>query len=204
MPDTTSPRDSSPEDDPQQSDTAPDSGPIDIHELLESTRKLFAVDDAPGAEASASVAEHGDSSAAVVDSSGPLPDSTANPAADPVTEPLVSLEGEDKSAGEGGEADEDQELGDTAPARGFTILAPVSLVLALLASPVAVIFGYVALGQARRANQRGEAIALWGIGLGWVVLAAWVVGAGSLWWIAAQEGITLDSLGELIEFLRIP
>ena len=204
MSDTTSPRDPSPEKDPQQPDTAPDSGPIDIHELLESTRKLFAVEDAPGAEASASATEQGDPDATAVDSSEPSPDSTADPAANQVTEPLVSLEDEDESLGDGEEGGEDQEPGDTAPARGLTILAPVSLVLALLASPVAVIFGYVALGQARRANQRGETIALWGIGLGWVVLAAWVVGAGSLWWIAAQEGITLDSLSELIEFLRIP
>jgi hypothetical protein len=137
-------------------------------------------------------------------------DDTGESPADVVTgeveAPLASPNGEQEGVGDAdieAEGEGGHENG-VLERRGFTVLAAVSLVLALLASPVAVIFGYIALGQARRANQRGETLALWGIGLGWVVLAAWVVGLGSLWWIAAQEGITLDSLGELIEFLRIP
>lgn len=202
MSDPIPPQDSFPEADPHHSDTPADSGPIDIHELLESTRKLFLTDDLPpedlvnGNEARATTdapaADAGESPASAVTGEVDEPPASPNPTS------------EEEGVGDV-EADVEAEAEDVVlERRGFTVLAAVSLVLALLASPVAVIFGYIALGQARRANQRGETLALWGIGLGWVVLAAWVVGLGSLWWIAAQEGVTLDSLSELIEFLSIP
>ena len=53
-------------------------------------------------------------------------------------------------------------------------LAIISLVLALTASPLTVIFGYLAVGQIRRANQKGEALAWTAVGLGWFWLVAWV------------------------------
>jgi hypothetical protein len=174
-----------------------DSGPIDVHELLESTRKLFDADDIAQALQQAGFTD-------------PAPTESDQLSADddaPADQPeQLSAE----SAVEAGRSDtepdaEGEELDeDGATRRGVNILAIISLVLALTLSPLAVIFGYIALGQTRRAHQRGEAIALWGIGLGWVVFAAWAIGVGALWWIAAEQGITFDALGELIDFLRIP
>lgn len=60
------------------------------------------------------------------------------------------------------------------PAQGWNVLAIISLVLALTASPLTVIFGYLAVGQIRRANQKGEALAWTAVGLGWLWLVAWV------------------------------
>jgi len=70
--------------------------------------------------------------------------------------------------------------------RGFNILAAVSLLLALALSPLAVVFGYIAAGQARRAHQRGEAVAWVAVVLGWLVLVGWVV-AGITAWIIWSE-----------------
>lgn len=184
--------------DPQEPSAADDTGPIDVHELLESTRKLFDQDEVTQALERVGLAdltatetepvEGGDQFPAKATEQHP-PESTVEPSAiDTTTEPTES-------------DDPSEEL----PARrGVNILAIVSLLLALVLSPLALIFGYIALGQTRRANQRGEALALWGIGLGWLVFAAWAIGLGALWWIAAEEGITFDALGELIDFLRIP
>lgn len=61
------------------------------------------------------------------------------------------------------------------PARGLNVLAVISLLLGLTASPLTVIFGYLAVGQVRRAHQRGEALAWTAVGLGWFWLVAWVV-----------------------------
>jgi hypothetical protein len=59
--------------------------------------------------------------------------------------------------------------------QGTNVLAIISLLLALTASPLTVLFGYIAVGQARRANQRGEGMAWFSIGLGWLWLVAWIV-----------------------------
>jgi hypothetical protein len=58
------------------------------------------------------------------------------------------------------------------PRSGMNILAIISLILAIALSPLAVVFGYLAVGQARRSEQRGEALAWVAVGLGWL----WVVG----------------------------
>jgi uncharacterized membrane protein len=58
---------------------------------------------------------------------------------------------------------------------GWNVLSIVSLVLALALSPLAVVFGYLAVGQARRSTQRGEAIAWVAVALGWVWTVAYVV-----------------------------
>ena len=55
---------------------------------------------------------------------------------------------------------------------GTNVLAVISLVLALALSPFAVVFGYLAVGQARRSHQKGETVAWVAVGLGWV----WVMG----------------------------
>lgn len=55
---------------------------------------------------------------------------------------------------------------------GMNILAIISLILAIALSPFAVVFGYLAVGQARRSQQRGEAVAWVAVGIGWL----WVVG----------------------------
>ena len=58
---------------------------------------------------------------------------------------------------------------------GWNVLSIVSLVLAVALSPLAAVFGYVAVGQARRSTQRGEAIAWVAVALGWVWTVAYVV-----------------------------
>jgi len=58
------------------------------------------------------------------------------------------------------------------PRSGMNILAIISLILAIALSPFAVVFGYLAVGQARRSQQRGEAVAWVAVGIGWL----WVVG----------------------------
>jgi hypothetical protein len=60
------------------------------------------------------------------------------------------------------------------PAR-WNILAVISMILALTASPLTVVFGYLAVGQIRRAGQRGEAVAWVAVALGWLWLVAWIV-----------------------------
>lgn len=79
------------------------------------------------------------------------------------------------------------EEADEEPKRsGLNVLSVISLVLALALSPLAVIFGYVAIGQVRRAGQRGEAIAWVAVVLGWLVLIGWVVAAVTAWLIWSQ------------------
>jgi uncharacterized membrane protein len=58
---------------------------------------------------------------------------------------------------------------------GWNVLSIVSLVLALAVSPLAVLFGYLAVGQIRRSVQRGEAIAWVAVALGWVWTVLYVV-----------------------------
>lgn len=61
------------------------------------------------------------------------------------------------------------------PRSGLNILSVISLILALSLSPFAVVFGYVAVGQSRRAHQRGESLAWVAVGLGWLWTVGWVV-----------------------------
>jgi ABC-type sulfate transport system permease subunit len=58
---------------------------------------------------------------------------------------------------------------------GWNVLSIVSLVLALALSPLAVVFGYLAVGQIRRSAQRGEALAWVAVALGWVWAVSYVV-----------------------------
>jgi hypothetical protein len=65
--------------------------------------------------------------------------------------------------------------GEAAAASGINILAIISLVLALALSPFALVFGYLAVGQARRARQKGESAAWVAVSLGWVWAIAYVI-----------------------------
>ena len=58
---------------------------------------------------------------------------------------------------------------------GLNILSVISLILALSLSPFAMVFGYAAVGQSRRAHQRGESLAWVAVGLGWLWTVGWVV-----------------------------
>ena len=68
-----------------------------------------------------------------------------------------------------------EEVSPQNPRSGLNILAVISLVLALALSPFAMVFGYLAVGQIRRAHQRGEALAWVAVGLGWLWVVGWVV-----------------------------
>jgi uncharacterized membrane protein YcjF (UPF0283 family) len=70
--------------------------------------------------------------------------------------------------------------GEQATPRRLNVLAVMSLILALTASPLSVVFGYLAVGQIRRANQRGESMAWVAVGLGWLWLIAWIVAGVSV------------------------
>ena len=61
------------------------------------------------------------------------------------------------------------------PRSGLNILSVISLILALALSPFAMVFGYAAVGQSRRAHQRGETLAWVAVGLGWLWTVGWVV-----------------------------
>jgi len=61
------------------------------------------------------------------------------------------------------------------PRSGLNILSVISLILALALSPFAMVFGYAAVGQSRRAHQRGESLAWVAVGLGWLWTVGWVV-----------------------------
>jgi len=64
--------------------------------------------------------------------------------------------------------------------KSLNILSVVSLVAALVASPLAVIFGYVALAQIRTSDQRGSSLAWTAVGLGWLWLSLYIVAGVSL------------------------
>jgi len=72
------------------------------------------------------------------------------------------------------------------PRTGVNILALISLVLGVTASPFTVIFGYLAVRQARRAHQRGETLAWIAVGLGWLWVVAYIV-LGSIVFVAWQQ-----------------
>lgn len=52
--------------------------------------------------------------------------------------------------------------------RSWNVLAVVAVVLGLVLSPFAAVFGYLALGQIRRSGQNGENVAVAAIVLGWI------------------------------------
>lgn len=72
------------------------------------------------------------------------------------------------------------------PRSGVNILALISLALGVTASPFTVIFGYLAVRQARRAHQRGETLAWISVGLGWLWVVAYTV-LGSIVFVAWQQ-----------------
>ena len=67
--------------------------------------------------------------------------------------------------------------------KSLNILSVVSLVAALVASPLAMVFGYVAVAQIRRSDQRGSSMAWTAVGLGWLWLALYIVVGVSLFTI---------------------
>jgi len=73
------------------------------------------------------------------------------------------------------EGSEDLSAKSRGPRSGLNILSVISLILALSLSPFAMVFGYAAVGQSRRAHQRGESLAWVAVGLGWLWTVGWVV-----------------------------
>lgn len=176
--------------------------PIDVSELLDSTAKLFEPEDIQRAMAQAGYTPGGGSN----DDTVPEPlnaDTIEDSSGSDTPDDQATATSDDGGEEPLGSEDESAETPAT-PRNGFNVLSVVALVLVIALSPLAVIFGYLALGQARRANQRGETLALWAIGLGWVVVAVWLVVAGGLVWIGWEQGITLESLQELIELFGLP
>ena len=101
----------------------------------------------------------------------------------PEPEENPDLVPEDNAAPQPSESETSQEQ----PARsGVNILALISLVLGVTASPFTVIFGYLAVRQARRAHQRGETLAWIAVGLGWLWVVAYTV-LGSIVFVAWQQ-----------------
>jgi len=237
---TTPPRDHERDPEVPTADAAQlDSEPIDVKELLESTRKLFEPEELQRAmeqagytpEPSINAADKAEDDseesggAAHAETTDQVDDDPATPAIDqgPEDEPAVDPEKttpEPDVTVDGADKFETDELVDDEPAsdepgtgegeheepplKGVNILSIVAFILALALSPLALIFGYIALGQLRRARQRGETLALWAIGLGWLVFAAWVIVVASLLWIGYQQGMTVDSLREFIDLFSLP
>lgn len=214
---------------PEESTPEPDSEPIDVNELLESTRQLFEPEElqrameqagyTPEPDSQTYDESHDDAQEAGEEASIDTPNLFES---EPDTNPGDEKPGDEETAETGEtpaepEADNNTADDDTVDdstdgvvvaeepqLKGVNVLSIVAFVLALALSPLAVIFGYIALGQTRRARQRGETLALWAIGLGWIVFAAWVVLIASLVWIGHQQGITVDSLREFIELFSLP
>ena len=69
------------------------------------------------------------------------------------------------------------DVGDAPSHRGkrWNILAILSFVAALVLSPLAMPFGYVALRQIRQSDQSGTTLAWISVGLGWLWLASYAV-----------------------------
>jgi hypothetical protein len=201
-----------------------DSGPIDVNELLESTRKLFEPEELQRSMEQAGYTPEpprspvrGEASPAdspiditAVDTVAHIGDHPDVDSVDqekkkqPVSDSDETTLGVEAQHDVADESDGDDAPHENPPLKGVNVLSIVAFVLALSLSPLAVIFGYIALGQTRRAYQRGETLALWAIGLGWVVFAAWVVLIASLVWIGNQQGITLDSLRDFIDLFSLP
>jgi len=67
----------------------------------------------------------------------------------------------------------------------LNVLSVLAFILALVGSPLAMIFGYIAAGQARRSDQTGAVLAWIAVGLGWLWTVALVVvlaSLGIIWW----------------------
>jgi hypothetical protein len=214
---------------PSENTPVPDSEPIDVNELLESTRKLFepeqlqrSMEQAGYTPESPAETPHEPGNhapqldlALTLDTTEQTKAKAETSFADKNLDDGPTVESgaiSDNSEGGGSATDQttvdDRAEGDDAPVvpplKGVNVLSVVAMILAISLSPLAVVFGYIALGQTRRARQRGETLALWAIGLGWIVFAAWVVLIVSLLWIGYQQGITLDSLREFIELFSLP
>ncbi len=101
-----------------------------------------------------------------------------------ISTPQASSEeaAEDSSSATKDQANDDAEgnQGEQVTPGRLNVLAVISLILALTASPLSVVFGYLAVGQIRRANQRGESMAWVAVGLGWLWLIAWIVAGVSV------------------------
>ncbi len=69
----------------------------------------------------------------------------------------------------------------------WNILAILSFVAALVASPLAMPFGYVALRQIRKSDQSGTTLAWISVGLGWLWLASYAVVITALLTIWAEN-----------------
>jgi hypothetical protein len=57
----------------------------------------------------------------------------------------------------------------------WNILAILAFIAGLVVSPLAMPFGYVALGQIRKSDQSGATLAWIAVGLGWLWLASYAV-----------------------------
>ena len=67
----------------------------------------------------------------------------------------------------------------------LNVLSVIAFVLALVGSPLAMIFGYISAGQVRRSDQTGAVLAWIAVGLGWLWTVALVVvlaSLGIIWW----------------------
>lgn len=88
---------------------------------------------------------------------------------------------DDESSDSTGDSGSEHKVTDNASAQsettrsGLNILSVISLILALALSPFAMVFGYAAVGQSRRAHQHGEGLAWVAVGLGWLWTVGWVV-----------------------------
>lgn len=62
-------------------------------------------------------------------------------------------------------------------------LAVLALVLGVMLSPLAALFGHIAVGQILRSRgfERGLAVAWVAVGLGWLWLLLLVIAAGAVW-----------------------
>jgi hypothetical protein len=89
--------------------------------------------------------------------------------------PELNDDGSAEESGSEAEGSEDLSTESKGPRSGLNILSVISLILALALSPFAMVFGYAAVGQSRRAYQRGETLAWVAVGLGWLWTVGWVV-----------------------------
>lgn len=93
----------------------------------------------------------------------------------PSADPGSSLASDAPAVNEKENEDDAEPIRDGAAPSGINILAIISLVLALALSPFALVFGYLAVGQARRSHQKGESVAWVAVSLGWVWAIAYVI-----------------------------
>jgi uncharacterized protein DUF4190 len=116
------------------------------------------------------------SAAAPIPTAAATSDAPANPAASAAANPPASpvLRAEDIPADEPEKAPAAIRPEQTAEPR-VNILAVLALILGCLASPLAALFGHLALSQISRSSERGTAIAWVAIVLGYLSLAAVLV-----------------------------